>query len=147
MSMDPDGVEIGLDHPWHQQMHPELPGDSGWLRWKKNGSGFNMTRQLWAARARALSDLASGSWPGGSWPTKHIPVVVWMPWAARAACLGCIWLGSALADVDDAATAAILHSLEFAGDQPPLYRLRRVPVYARNGPDDPPAAAWGWPKR
>jgi hypothetical protein len=141
---EPGPWEVGIDHPWYQRMHPVHPGDSGFLRWKKNGSGFNIARQLWDARQRALADRAAGAFPGGAWPTEHIPVLLWLPDYAHAACLGCLWLGHEGGDVDEAATEALAHAMKQPGGNQ-VSASRRVRVYAPNGPSDPPARKWGRP--
>jgi hypothetical protein len=126
---------------YHKQMFPSFYSDdtSPFLRWKAGSTGANIAQGLWEARERQrqLWQARFGDDPE-AWPIAHPPVVLWMPYAADAACLACTWITpGAFGDPRLAGNEARAHALAHGADASLIQRLR-VPVSSRRGPTYPP---------
>lgn len=92
---------MSADRYFEQLFSAESRAQGGWIGWKVNSTGYNISRKLWELR-----DRAKGKRPaiGG-----HLPVILWMPYVGHAACLGCTWIDPGAEDLDLAAARARSH--------------------------------------
>jgi hypothetical protein len=94
---------MSAEHFWHQLFSLESRRRSDWIGWKVRSTGYNIARRLWELREAA----ARGREPA----VGHPPVILWMPYMAHAACLGCTWIDLGDSDVTVAARRARAHSV------------------------------------
>lgn len=137
------GDETGWER-YHEQMFDLAAAPNGFVRWKIQSTGVNIARQLAGARNRGAAAWRTehGDDPD-RWPLAHPPAVVWMPYAASAACLRCLWIDHTVSRPDQAAAAARRHSLKYLPEGSEAVRLLLDPlrVWARHAPGDGPAPA------
>jgi len=112
--------------------------EGSWLRFKMNSAGLNIARQLAAARNRGLAAWKGEHGAVADWPLPHPPTVLWMPYMAYGACLGCTWVPCAHADdVDVAAGLARRHARrEWGVRQDADLPSGPLAVWRRDGPFD-----------
>lgn len=129
---------------YHGQMFNLTPAPNTFIAWKRQSTGVNVARGLMAARNRGCAAwIADHGDDPDAWPLLHPPAVLWMPFAATAACLRCTWVhGPSALSVDEAAVLARGHSEAHLpdSDQVTLLLWRQLPVWRR----DPEAAGPRW---
>jgi len=130
------------DEPWADYYRSLFPGHThprnNFDAWKYSTTAVNVARALWGARERALRQWERDHGVDrGPWPVDHPPVVLWLPYIARGACLNCTWIGGDAADLRRAGRSARNHSIS-KGDDPMVVRDLRVPISERGGAADEP---------
>ncbi len=131
--------------PYFRQLWSDyLTPPSAFISWKYRTTGKNIAVQMWEVRQRLRAEwkLRYGSNPG-SWPLAHPPAVLWMPYAAHAACLSCSWLDDRSGSIlETAGRRAKKHSIA-EGCDPDFVTQIQVPVGERGGPiDEPLGISW-----
>jgi hypothetical protein len=123
-------------------MYDLSTGASGFVRWKIQTTGVNISQQLAGARNRGRAEwVAKHGRDEASWPLAHPPAVLWIPDMAYAACLRCSWLDHSVHKVRDAAASARQHSaLHIDPDDTVAlrYLAKQLKVWRRDGPWDSP---------
>ncbi len=134
----------GDDDPGWADFHARLfppsatAPEGSWLRFTMNSAGLNIARQLAAARNRGLGAWEAEHGAVADWPLPLPPTVLWMPYMAYGACLGCTWVQCAHAnDVDVAAELARRHARREGGvRQDADLPSGPLAVWRRDGPFD-----------
>jgi hypothetical protein len=135
-------VEVG-DAPYGDYFRTLSPGArrprNQWSRWKYLSTCMNIAEAYWSARERARL-----SWESSARELiEHPPVVLWLPYTAHGACLGCTWIDQeGSGSIEEAAVSARRHSTERGAD-PDVIAGLRVPISERNGPHDTPLRSMG----
>ncbi len=128
------GDEAGYDE-YHRQLYAITAVTNGFVRWKIMSSGMNTARQLAGARNRGRDAWVGehGVDPAG-WSLPHPPTVLWMPYVAHPACLGCMWLGDSAGDPGAVAGPARRHAASFLPEATSALRVLLEPlrVWQRN---------------
>lgn len=141
------------DQPWspgdpsgsvqyHEQMFDLSTAESGFVRWKIQSTGVNISQQLAGARNRGRAEwLDKHGRDEAAWPLAHPPAVLWMPDTAWAACLRCYWLDNSVRKVSEAAASARRHSAQHINPHDTIalrHLAKQLKVWRRDGPWDSP---------
>jgi len=96
----------------------------------------NISMSLWKIREQARSDWESDHGTRVErWPVAHPPAVLWIPFFANAACLGCTWIDRRTfgeGDLLQAGARARAHSVGAGCDPEQVDRLQ-IPISQHDG--------------